>query len=79
MNIVDAGMTPAIARQLIAMGGWRCCGMLSRATSRGSLARTDMSNDKTRDAAYRAQPPHVASHWRPWYSYARIEPFATMR
>lgn len=77
MNIVDAGMTPTIARQLIAMGGmallWDAVG-----GDEPWLTGADViSNPKTRDVSFRAQPPMSIRIGDTWYSYARVEPFAT--
>jgi hypothetical protein len=77
MNIVDAGMTPTIARQLIAMGGlamlWDAVG-----DDEPWLTGADtIADSKSRDLSYRARPPMSLRIGDQWYSYARIEPFAT--
>lgn len=77
MNMVDAGMTPTLARQLIAFGG---LALLWEAVSGDDpwLTGADtIADQKNRDVSYRARPPMSVRVGDQWYSYARIEPFAT--
>lgn len=77
MNLVDAGLTPTLARQIIAFGG---LALLWEAVSGDDpwLTGADpLSDPKNRDVAFRAQPPMSVKIGDKWYSYARIEPFAT--
>lgn len=77
MNMVDAGMTQTLARQIIAMGGlallWDAVGGDEPWLTGGD----PLADPKNRDVSYRARPAMSIRLGDQWYSYARIEPFAT--
>jgi hypothetical protein len=77
-NMIDAGMTPALARQLIAMGALAAIWEAVSGDDPWLTGAADLSNDNTRDAANRGRPPQSIKVFGKWRSYARIEPFATM-
>jgi hypothetical protein len=77
MNIVDAGMTPTIARQLIAFGGLALLWEAVSGDEPWITGADPIANSTRRDLSYRARPPMSLRIGDQWYSYARIEPFAT--
>jgi len=77
MNLVDAGLTPTLARQIIAFGGMALLWEAVSGDDPWLTGADPLSDPKNRDAAFRAQPPMSIKIGDQWYSYARIEPFAT--
>lgn len=77
MNMVDAGMTPTLARQLIAFGGLALLWGAVSGDDPWLTGADTIADQKNRDVSYRARPPMSVRVGDQWYSYARIEPFAT--
>lgn len=76
-NIVDAGMTPTLARQLIGMSVFAMLWDAVGGDDPWITGAAVLSDQQSREASYRAAPPMSIRIGDTWYSYARIEPFAT--
>lgn len=76
-NIVDAGMTPTLARQFIAMSVFAMLWDAVGGDDPWITGAAGLSDKSSRDASYRAAPPMSIKLFGNWWSYARIEPFAT--
>lgn len=76
-GIADLNLSSTLARQAIALAA---TAILWDAVDDddGWITGAAQANDpKSREAAYRGQPPQSIKIGDAWYSYARIEPFAT--
>lgn len=80
MGMADAGLTPTLARQAIALSAaaaiWNLVGGEDEEPYISGAAM--LSDSKARELGYRGIPqPQSIRIGDRWYSYARIEPFAT--
>jgi hypothetical protein len=76
-NMADAGMTPTLARQLIALGGMALIWGGVDDDDPWITGAAVMTDKAARDVAYRTFPPMSIRIGDKWVSYDKIEPFAT--